>query len=385
MPGASRRKAVGYRVDSGLDALRVVDGLYRCALEGGAWEECAREVRDFLRCTCVCIAWRGEPDGQVRHFSSRRAGDRDRDGVPLRCGVVAARMFDDRLTRQSVPLEASDRSSSETGTGRLRLYAWHREIGRCPYCVGAKVEVDEQTSAFLGAHWRRVEDLVGTDAEQRLQGLLAPFVRALRLRARLGRLVGQLAASDGALDHLPLGVLFLAAEGRLVHANASARRLLEAGDGLRVEDGHLRARSPAAQARLEVALARVTSGSGPEECVPIPRASGARDLELMLMRQERADGAAAVIAYLGDPERPAEVDAGALERFFGLTPAEARVAAALASGASVSEVARRLEVAVSTVREHLGHVFAKTGVHRQGELLRLVLESPALIEGGPDR
>lgn len=50
-----------------------------------------------------------------------------------------------------------------------------------------------------------------------------------------------------------------------------------------------------------------------------------------------------------------------LQQRFGFTPAEARVAAALAAGASVSEMAQRLGVQVNTVRSHVKQVLGKTG------------------------
>ncbi|NJM43104.1 MAG: hypothetical protein HC858_02290 [Brachymonas sp.] len=36
------------------------------------------------------------------------------------------------------------------------------------------------------------------------------------------------------------------------------------------------------------------------------------------------------------------------------------------------EVARQLDIAVSTVRTHLANIFAKTGTHRQSELIWLI-------------
>lgn len=62
----------------------------------------------------------------------------------------------------------------------------------------------------------------------------------------------------------------------------------------------------------------------------------------------------------------------ALQRRYGLTDAEARVAIAIAEGRSVAECARRLDIGDATVRSHLKHVFDKTDTHRQVELVGLV-------------
>jgi DNA-binding CsgD family transcriptional regulator len=61
-----------------------------------------------------------------------------------------------------------------------------------------------------------------------------------------------------------------------------------------------------------------------------------------------------------------------LIKAFGLSPAEARLAARVASGISLEDVADELTVALATVRTQIKAVFAKTGTHRQGELVALL-------------
>lgn len=75
------------------------------------------------------------------------------------------------------------------------------------------------------------------------------------------------------------------------------------------------------------------------------------------------------------PSRSVQVRS--LEERYGLTHAEARVAARLGRGLAVKEIAAELHVGVETVRTHLKRVYAKTGTRRQAELVRLVLEEGA--------
>jgi PAS domain S-box-containing protein len=72
------------------------------------------------------------------------------------------------------------------------------------------------------------------------------------------------------------------------------------------------------------------------------------------------------IGALGVP--PTEL----VERLFALAPAEARVAALIASGASPRQAAIELGLSEGTVRTTLKHVFAKTGVSRQSTLAALL-------------
>jgi DNA-binding CsgD family transcriptional regulator len=61
----------------------------------------------------------------------------------------------------------------------------------------------------------------------------------------------------------------------------------------------------------------------------------------------------------------------ALAAYYGLTPAEARVAGAIAAGLTRAEAAARLGVATSTVKTHLERIFAKTQASSQRDLARL--------------
>ena len=60
---------------------------------------------------------------------------------------------------------------------------------------------------------------------------------------------------------------------------------------------------------------------------------------------------------------------------FELTPAECRVAEAIANGVSLNAFARQNGLSVHTVRNQLKTVFAKTGVSRQLELALLIHNS----------
>ena len=62
----------------------------------------------------------------------------------------------------------------------------------------------------------------------------------------------------------------------------------------------------------------------------------------------------------------------------GLTPAESRVAAQLAEGKTVGEVASATGRKVCTIRTQVRHIFTKHGIPRQVDIARLVLPISAL-------
>ena len=73
------------------------------------------------------------------------------------------------------------------------------------------------------------------------------------------------------------------------------------------------------------------------------------------------------------PEQGRADGVAELLRRYGLTPAESRTVLALLEGGGLSAVAERLSVSLSTVRTLIQRVFAKTGTHRQSELVRLIM------------
>ena len=69
------------------------------------------------------------------------------------------------------------------------------------------------------------------------------------------------------------------------------------------------------------------------------------------------------------------VDTRQVARLYDLTPVESRVAALLAEGRTVSEIAASTGRKESTVRWHVRNLHSKLGVHRQADLVRLVLST----------
>lgn len=67
------------------------------------------------------------------------------------------------------------------------------------------------------------------------------------------------------------------------------------------------------------------------------------------------------LVFIHDPDATPVPLADAIRWQFDLTPAQARLAAALAAGDSLAECAEATGISVATARTHLKDVFAKTG------------------------
>ena len=84
----------------------------------------------------------------------------------------------------------------------------------------------------------------------------------------------------------------------------------------------------------------------------------------------RLQPAAVAAVFIGAPP-DAQDGADAVAAAFGLTPAETKVLVSLFVGRTLNETAATLGVTKRTAQTHLEHIFQKTGVTRQAELMRL--------------
>ncbi|MEM7666674.1 MAG: LuxR C-terminal-related transcriptional regulator [Pseudomonadota bacterium] len=73
------------------------------------------------------------------------------------------------------------------------------------------------------------------------------------------------------------------------------------------------------------------------------------------------------------PQKRMVLRLNGLAKEFGLTPAEKAVAIEILEGDGRAAVAHRLGISQSTVRSHLSVIFEKLGIHRQAQLIRLLV------------
>lgn len=94
--------------------------------------------------------------------------------------------------------------------------------------------------------------------------------------------------------------------------------------------------------------------------------------------RSRLEPAAAAAVFV-NPKADDTASARAVATTFGLTPTETRVLTRILMGSTVAEAAAGLGIAPTTARTHLDRVFAKTGVSRQSELIRLAAQITSAV------
>lgn len=277
-------------------------------------------------------------------------------------------------------------SGPESATGEARERAARGEASRPDLAVALDAIYGYATDS---ENWEEMNSLLdeiaaGADIAPLAEGMRSHLTRAEDLARRLHEQPAEESAGP-AYCHMIVGRDF-----RLLDLSEAAAALfaplcrpLSAGALLSFEDPENAARfralvsavsQGAAQGAGGPVLLRLVLESGEEAVfgylVPEESLPEALRRRLGLSGAARA-GAVAFVA----PDREAASDASRMYReTFGLTPAEARLAAALKDGLALKEAAAALNISVNTARNQIKSVFEKLGVNRQGDLIRHLTE-----------
>jgi DNA-binding CsgD family transcriptional regulator len=194
------------------------------------------------------------------------------------------------------------------------------------------------------------------------------------------------------LDDMACALLVVDRSRFIHYANAAGHEVLSQGLFLRNQDGVLAA-TPFARPMLNLVIATVLHHA---DDPANPYRSRMRHVVLSdelgtsriayvraLSSPEGGPGGRsrthALIALPAAPEISLEC-AAAFAQMYGLTPTEQRVLVHVANGETLKATGAALRIASATVTTHLKHIFDKTGVRRQSDLLALLLRNlPPLV------
>ncbi len=203
--------------------------------------------------------------------------------------------------------------------------------------------------------------------------------------ATLSTAVGRIAitAATNALESLLYPAFALGHTGLMIQMNASVEAIL--GDDIQLRLERLWLRDQKAQTLLSAELSRLTLAPDFKQPQAPPIVCKRSDDNSLMLRfipippsaKVPFVGAKALVTIVAlatsnTPSLPV------LRLAFGLTVAEARLAQLIASGMTIELAAQELEISIQTVRNQLKAIFAKTGAHRQAELVALLLRTSRL-------
>jgi DNA-binding CsgD family transcriptional regulator len=181
------------------------------------------------------------------------------------------------------------------------------------------------------------------------------------------------------LDRTGCGGVVLDPAGQVLDLNTAARRLLNGSRPTR-SDRDLSADDAriALKALLRAGNTRFTLD---HDTWAVVEREEQRQLVLhsILLNTTNTSGANATnypiphtMVVLIDLEQWPQPSAATLQKIFGLTPAEAKLAILISQGEQLADVAESCNVSISTARSQLASIFAKTHTKRQAELVALL-------------
>jgi DNA-binding CsgD family transcriptional regulator len=240
------------------------------------------------------------------------------------------------------------------------------------YGLGGVVDRTSQRMAVFGAQCSYEDGRFAAEDVELIGALMPHLRRAYRIHAAIRDAKRDRQTLAETLDAVPQPVLVLEGDARLVFANETAKRLLVAKDGIRLAGRSVAAAHRDDEAAFQALLRPMRTGNPGGVIVALRRPNKRRPLlvQAMPLRQHGRWDPTGRIVLLIDVESAPPLSADRLAGLYELTPAEARLWAALAEGATLAEIAARHRVSVNTLRAQLARLFHKVGVHRQADLVR---------------
>ena len=218
------------------------------------------------------------------------------------------------------------------------------------------------------------------------RALCASFLPHLRRASQLHNLIDRSESLSDlysqAISRLSVATLVLDESGSVLQSNPVADEILARSDGLKLVGGRLEATYPSDNRVLQQLIRSAFDPDAPKsaEAMSVTRPSGLVNLGVVVESIPSLDwaeekGQPAALVYIRDASSKSLASEVVTKQLFNLTKAETALAMELANGLSLEEAAEVLNIRRNTARAHLRSIFSKTGVRRQTELVRIMLNS----------
>jgi DNA-binding CsgD family transcriptional regulator len=364
---------------------QVVEEIYDCSLNPNRWQKTIRLIADLCHSpTCIIavhdyLSSRSELAYDVGGYEERFVRLHEEKYAAMNPFFGPLRILPVGLVQtQAMLVDDAEFYESKFYQEWVRPQGFHDSLT-------VKVLQTEHRIGWVSAHKKMDAPRYG-DAEVRLLSLLSPHVcRALMISDALNLKTIRSEALETTLNALTSGVYLVDRFNRIIFMNAAAERQVEKGDVVRIENNRLApvdrmARTVLADAINEaIADETVTPAAGLSLAIPAKTGAGLVAAVLPLTRGERQNvcGAFAATAaiFVQDPIVVPSFPGEAFAKLYGLTGSELRVLLAMAPGLSVKEAAEVLGISETTAKTHIQHIYDKTRVSKQTELMLLFMSS----------
>jgi len=364
---------------------RIVASLSDAMLDDTHWPATSALIDEACGLTGNCLAVGEGPKDDLRdlfvglYYRGHRREDLEReyleDFYPIDERIPRVRQLpDSRLVHITDLYTAEELKTSPT---------YNEAFSRGDYQDSLKVRLDGPEGCYItwGLGDPAASEGWGSSRIRMIERLLPHIRHFIRVRQALVRAEARHTSVAALLDNPRIGVLHLDRRGRILEVNDRARSILRQGDGLSDRDGVLRARKAADRFRLDRMVASALPASGAVAAggsMLVGRGFGSPPLVVHVkpVAAPQPDYGArhtAALILIVEPGRRHRIDPGMVAGILGLTPMEGRVAAWLAQGRSVRDMAEATGSTEGSIYFHLKQIYRKQPVSRQADLVRLVL------------
>ena len=244
----------------------------------------------------------------------------------------------------------------------------------------SELEEINEDALTKSVDWLAPEESEEADRSTTEADLSEHLLRVQRINKRLDQAKHEAGSAKKVLDFLPVAVITVTASRDLVNLNAIARKIVEGGQFLTVDQGKVRADTREHTERLGGIVRAAFSNETASRCsfkMEANKDNAVVSVFAMCSASDESSGSRALCTLFITTNLWAEhVSTDSLRVIYQLTAAEARLAKLLVSGDSLAVIADRLGVSHNTVRNQLKSIFSKTGTNRQSELVGLILSTP---------
>jgi DNA-binding CsgD family transcriptional regulator len=226
-------------------------------------------------------------------------------------------------------------------------------------------------------------------AESALFSRLVPHIsRSCMIHKKLSEVKSLQATNTELLNRLPSGVILFDERGQAVFTNHAAEALIRTADGFSLNSQRRCLANNLSDTRALRQSVANAAELGQSRALSLPRCSSGRPLSAIVISLQNRPlpfiGTEPVVAlFINDPDSPLELDDKLLMQCYGLTLAEAKLAVALLGGQTPGDYALMQSISQNTVKTQLKQVLAKTGTHRQAELIQLLATAFGMLTALP--
>ena len=246
------------------------------------------------------------------------------------------------------------------------------------FCTGAMIQ-SAWGSGVVSVQRGRTDTPFDAEDARRFNATALHVEKVVRARGELAATKRAVSQVNLVLDTVGLATLTVRGNSRIMSANAAADHILHRGDGVISRNSCLGSPDTDSGHAIDQAIAAATRSLAPSaSAVLVARMGDLSPYVLTVTPLIGGSGAATALILFRDPDVADASLAPRLRQIFGLTPAEAIVAAELMRGRSLHQIAAVRKASIATLRSQWKAISAKTGCARQSELVALLSSFPAL-------